>query len=371
MPRSSRRISTINDIYGGRAALKIDLDDNWTVTPTVHAPEDQGRRRLLLSIPTLGDLKIERFRKEIEQGPVLAGCADRRRQDREFRRHLCRRLHGPADHSALATIPITPMLTTVYYEYVRRHLANYLLFPRRRRQHRSIRSQYIIGTQPLQEAEPGTARRIAGGQAVPGHRRRLLPATRRTTSPGISGRQSGARAVGQRLSRDLLADPAEARRPRLCAVRRSELRRHAADHADRRRPLLQVRQHPHRLRRLRPEPGINSRRDNPLPNAAGSSQPASPSASRRAANASRFPAIRHRHDADPASRRWNALHQRRRVRERQGRAQASKGTASPTASTRSGSRSEDLMFYATWSKGFRPGGINRQPTAPALRRRTS
>ena len=25
----------------------------------------------------------------------------------------------------------------------------------------------------------------------------------------------------------------------------------------------------------------------------------------------------------------------------------------------------DLMFYATWSKGFRPGGINRQPTAPS------
>jgi outer membrane receptor protein involved in Fe transport len=26
---------------------------------------------------------------------------------------------------------------------------------------------------------------------------------------------------------------------------------------------------------------------------------------------------------------------------------------------------KDLMFYATWSRGFRPGGINRQPTAPA------
>src|SRR5207302_1264982 len=26
---------------------------------------------------------------------------------------------------------------------------------------------------------------------------------------------------------------------------------------------------------------------------------------------------------------------------------------------------KDLMFYATWSKGFRPGGINRQPTAPS------
>jgi len=27
--------------------------------------------------------------------------------------------------------------------------------------------------------------------------------------------------------------------------------------------------------------------------------------------------------------------------------------------------SQGLMFYATWSKGFRPGGINRQPNAPA------
>jgi outer membrane receptor protein involved in Fe transport len=26
---------------------------------------------------------------------------------------------------------------------------------------------------------------------------------------------------------------------------------------------------------------------------------------------------------------------------------------------------KDLMFYATWSRGFRPGGINRQPSAPA------
>jgi len=28
---------------------------------------------------------------------------------------------------------------------------------------------------------------------------------------------------------------------------------------------------------------------------------------------------------------------------------------------------ENLMFYATWSKGFRPGGINRQPLAPPYR----
>ena len=26
---------------------------------------------------------------------------------------------------------------------------------------------------------------------------------------------------------------------------------------------------------------------------------------------------------------------------------------------------DDMMFYGTWSRGFRPGGINRQPNAPA------
>ena len=33
--RSSRRTSTTTQIYGGRAALKIDLNENWTVTPTI------------------------------------------------------------------------------------------------------------------------------------------------------------------------------------------------------------------------------------------------------------------------------------------------------------------------------------------------
>ena len=49
---SSKRTSTTHETYGGRAALKIDLDDNWTVTPTVHVPEDEGPRRLLGWMPT-------------------------------------------------------------------------------------------------------------------------------------------------------------------------------------------------------------------------------------------------------------------------------------------------------------------------------
>ena len=40
--------------------------------------------------------------------------------------------------------------------------------------------------QPLQEAEPGTPHRVAGGQAVPGHRRRFLPAPDERHLPGLS-----------------------------------------------------------------------------------------------------------------------------------------------------------------------------------------
>ena len=36
------------DIYGGRAALKIDLDDNWTATPTFMYQKLKAERRLLL-----------------------------------------------------------------------------------------------------------------------------------------------------------------------------------------------------------------------------------------------------------------------------------------------------------------------------------
>ena len=47
------------------------------------------------------------------------------------------------------------------------------------------------------------------------------------------------------------------------------------------------------------------------------------------------------------------------IQERQLEPKQSKDKASPIASTRPGSHRR-LMFYATWSNGFRPGGINRR-----------
>ena len=51
------------DTYGGRAALKVDLDQNWTVTPTFMYQKTRANGVFFYD-PTLGDLKIDRFRKE-------------------------------------------------------------------------------------------------------------------------------------------------------------------------------------------------------------------------------------------------------------------------------------------------------------------
>ncbi len=54
-----------NDVrtYGGRAALKIDLDDNWTVTPTIMHQNSKTDGVFYYERP-LGDLNTRRFRDE-------------------------------------------------------------------------------------------------------------------------------------------------------------------------------------------------------------------------------------------------------------------------------------------------------------------
>jgi len=49
--------------YGGRAALKIDLDENWTVTPTI-MHQNSKLNGFYAYDPTLGDLNVGRYRKE-------------------------------------------------------------------------------------------------------------------------------------------------------------------------------------------------------------------------------------------------------------------------------------------------------------------
>lgn len=48
------------DTFGGRAALKIDLGSNWTITPSVIA-QDTRARGVFAFEPSVGDLQVQRF----------------------------------------------------------------------------------------------------------------------------------------------------------------------------------------------------------------------------------------------------------------------------------------------------------------------
>ena len=51
------------DTYGGRAALKIDLNDNWTITPSVIA-QDMRAKGVFGYNPAVGDLQVQRFQPD-------------------------------------------------------------------------------------------------------------------------------------------------------------------------------------------------------------------------------------------------------------------------------------------------------------------
>jgi outer membrane receptor protein involved in Fe transport len=51
------------DTYGARAALKIDLDSNWTVTPSAMAQQQKSHGQFSYS-PALGDLNVARYSPE-------------------------------------------------------------------------------------------------------------------------------------------------------------------------------------------------------------------------------------------------------------------------------------------------------------------
>jgi iron complex outermembrane receptor protein len=51
------------DIYGGRAALEIDLDNNWTITPALMGQDTKSHGSFAYD-PTMGDLKTAKFAPE-------------------------------------------------------------------------------------------------------------------------------------------------------------------------------------------------------------------------------------------------------------------------------------------------------------------
>ena len=58
--------NNFNDLrtYGGRAALKIDLDDNWTITPSI-LHQNQKSSGVFFQDDDQGDLEVQRFMAEV------------------------------------------------------------------------------------------------------------------------------------------------------------------------------------------------------------------------------------------------------------------------------------------------------------------
>ena len=53
------------DTIGGRGAVKIDLNDNWTITPTIVA-QDQRNKGVFGFEPDVGDLQVQRFQPDTD-----------------------------------------------------------------------------------------------------------------------------------------------------------------------------------------------------------------------------------------------------------------------------------------------------------------
>lgn len=62
---AARAKNNYNDVdtYGARAALRIDLDDSWTVTPTLMGQKQESNGAFAYD-PSIGDLKVARYRPE-------------------------------------------------------------------------------------------------------------------------------------------------------------------------------------------------------------------------------------------------------------------------------------------------------------------
>ena len=52
-----------NDTFGGRAQLRVDLNDDWTITPEVMA-QDNRSSGIFAYEPSVGDLQVERFQPD-------------------------------------------------------------------------------------------------------------------------------------------------------------------------------------------------------------------------------------------------------------------------------------------------------------------
>ena len=213
------------DTVGGRAALGIDLDENWTVTASLFG-QDQRSHGSFGFDPAVGDLQVQHFFPDRNHDRFAQAALTVEGKIGNFDltyagAYLDRQIHSSNDYTDYAEA-----YDNLYAAAAAASPA--ISISRTMPATRSIRRSTSSAADHYHQDEPRAAHRLAGGEPAALRRRPVLPAPDPPHPSGLSGHRPRRGAVGERLPGHALADPAGARRPRLCGVRRVELR-HRAD----------------------------------------------------------------------------------------------------------------------------------------------
>ena len=307
------------DTTGARAALRIDLNDNWSITPTIMG-QKQSTNGIFAFDPHVGDLEVTHFYPErsddswIQAALTVEGKIGNFDLTYAFA-HLNRDDEVDSDYSD--------------YSFWYDTLVGYGAYDLRRRRRPDQSVAVHPGQGQLQEDQPRIAHRLAAKtrfRFVGGvfWQEQEHDIQQRYRIDGLARRRRGPR-----LARHDLADQAGPRGPRPGGVRRGLLRHHRPADRDRRHALLQGRQQPEGLLRLREAISATIR-------------------TTRRTRSVRIPPRR--------STARLAQSSTRRVREND-----HIGKLNLTYEI-----SDTKLIYATWSEGYRPGGINRRGTPAAV-----
>ena len=229
------------DTYGARAALRIELDENWTVTPQIMA-QRQLSRGTFGQERGLAPLQVQQFNPERTNDRWYQAALTIQGQIGNFDltyagAYMQRQIDGSTDY--------------VDYAYFYDALYAYARFFYDNAGNQVNPNQYIISDDSLHPVDPGASLHLARRPAGEARRRPFLPApdrtaSSRTTSSTISpdsititGTESNIWLTQQlRVDRDY------------AAYGEIALGHHPAADADRRRPALPLRQYARGLLRL-------------------------------------------------------------------------------------------------------------------------
>ena len=234
------------DTYGARAALKIDLNDNWSITPSVMFQKQKGNG-VYAGESDIGDLEVAHWHPENtdDQWAQAALTVEGKISNLDITfasSYLKRDVDVNSDYSDYS----------FFYDTLVR--LRHVLHRQRRRAHQSLAVH--PGQGRLHQDQQRAALLDVGGKPLALRRRPVRAAPDARHPAGVPHHRAGRRRRRDRLGRYVLAHQAVARGPRRGDLRRSHFRRHRQVVVHRRRALFRNGEFARRVLRLRHQQSV-------------------------------------------------------------------------------------------------------------------